>query len=205
VRELILKCHQGEASFDVFYAATIKYWRCAAADLLRRWDHPQAVEEEDLIQEMLLAAWRAIESFDPERGDPKRHVVFSAAKTARRWLHRQRGAYGFARCRKGADPHGRYPASGADEWFDNVEADSGERGGLSLHEQAVAILESMQLAQTERDREILEAFWRTPYVEGAAAVLCRSTGRKARRAEYEASRREVRRAVVRIAAIAANG
>ena len=84
-----MKCSRGEASFDAFHAATIKYWRCAAGDLLRRWDHPRAVEEDDLVQEMLLAAWRAIERVDPERGDPRRHVVFCAAKAARRWLHRQ--------------------------------------------------------------------------------------------------------------------
>ncbi len=204
MRDVIMACAAGE-SFDRFYTATIKYWRAAAGDLLRRWDHPAAVEEEDLVQEMLLGAWRAIETVDPSRGDPRKYVTFGAVKAARRWFHRQRGAYGFARCsKKNNDPHGRYPVTGLD-WFDRdeVPAEVEDVGGLDPREQAIAALESMERAQTERDREVLEAFWSTGCTEFAAAALCRSTGRKRRLAEQTELVREVRGVLDR-AAKAAN-
>jgi len=193
----IMRVKNGEASFDAFAKATMRYWRRAAADLLGRWDHPAAVDEDDLVQEMLLAVWRAIQQVDPERGDPRRRIVFSAAKSARRWLHRQRGAHGFARCRPGSNPDARFPVA-APAAVDRAA------GPESPQEIAAAVMDAMALAQTEQDREILESFLRRGEVARVAAERC--SGRRGNRvpvSEAKIEREVVRGALRRISERAA--
>ena len=201
MRDAILRCKSGELSFPAFVRETLPYWRCAAADLIGRWDHPAGVDAEDLVQEMLLAAWQSIACADPNKGDVRSWVIFGAVKAARRWFHRQRGAKQFARCVKGHGPEARYPL-GVD-WIDEVSIDTGT--GLSRQEEALALLESMQLAQSESEREIMEMFWRHPSVEEVAFRLCQpARGKRPSKQSVKKARAQVRRAFKDMAARAAN-
>lgn len=200
MREHIESCRTGETGFADFVKATMPYWRCVAGDLLSRWDAPAAVEEEDLVQELLLAAWRAIETADPAKGDVRRRVVWCAVKTARRWLHRQRGAYGFARCKRGADSSSRFPTPA--DWVDKVPED---RPGGAAQEQAAELMRSMRLARTRQDREVLEAFLRAPSVDIVAEKLYGDPKKRMemRFSSGNGARCSVRRTVNRIAKRAA--
>ena len=187
MRALILSCYRGESTFDEFVAGTMPYWQKAAADLMTRWDHPPAVEEDDLVQEMLLGAWKALQTVDPFLGDPRRYVVFGAVKAARRWFHRQRGAYGFARTSgKNRSPEGRYPV--AADWLDRV----GQEPERSPQDEATAVLEAMRLAQTENDRRVLDALWRSTCTDDVAAELCRQPGGSRRRKPGKRELKEAR-------------
>jgi DNA-directed RNA polymerase specialized sigma24 family protein len=88
-----------EITFERFHRDTAEDWRKLAASLLGRWSVPAGIELEDVRQEMLLAAWRAVHDPDAKRRwDPSRgvtlqgFVVWSACNAAAKWLHTQRRA-----------------------------------------------------------------------------------------------------------------
>ena len=89
----LAKLHRGRSSFDEFARATRGDWRRLAGYLRRRWQVPAAVEVEDVEQELLIAAWRAVDAWNPARGVTLRsYVVWTAATDAKKFLHRQRAA-----------------------------------------------------------------------------------------------------------------
>jgi hypothetical protein len=84
-----------------------------------------------------------------------------------------------------------------------VSIDTGT--GLSRQEEALALLESMQLAQSESEREIMEMFWRYPSVEEVAFRLCQpARGKRPSKQLVKKARAQVRRAFKDMAARAAN-
>ena len=60
--------------------------------LHKRYTLPPGVSREDVEQEMLLAAWRAVESWEEGRASLVGYVVWSAHSCASKYLHKQRGA-----------------------------------------------------------------------------------------------------------------
>lgn len=96
----------GSISFEEFQSRTIDTWRRLAKYLLRRWPSPAGVDVDDLVQELLLAAWNFAPRFDAKRGSSLRSfIVFNACDKAKKWLHQQRNAY-----RRDDKSPGRYPA-----------------------------------------------------------------------------------------------
>lgn len=84
----------GRVSFDAFFAQTVPEWRRLAKYLLARWPVPDAVDVEDVVQELAVAAWQFVGRYDPERGTPlQRYVVYNAVDKAKKWMHQQRAAY----------------------------------------------------------------------------------------------------------------
>ncbi len=60
---------------------------------MRRWRTPVAVDQEDVEQELRMAGWAAVASWDPGRNVPiDRYVTFQAIDKAKKWMHRQRDA-----------------------------------------------------------------------------------------------------------------
>ncbi len=85
--------YAGRVTFAEFERATRAEWQKVARWLHRRWPVPLAVEDEDLVQQLLLAAWRAVGFYDPTRGVPVKAFVFwSAVTDTKRWINEQRGA-----------------------------------------------------------------------------------------------------------------
>ncbi len=82
----------GRISFTQFQKNTHSYWLAMSRSLMRRWKGPIAVDNEDLIQEMMLAAWVALPKHDASRAPLDRYIRYNAVYTAKRWLHAQRGA-----------------------------------------------------------------------------------------------------------------
>jgi len=80
----------GRLTFDGFARATRLEWFRLASYLLRRWQAPADVGLEDLVQEMLLEAWRISDRFDPRRGKTiQQYVTWNAVTRAKKWLHRR--------------------------------------------------------------------------------------------------------------------
>lgn len=92
--EALARVREGTLSFDAFARQTKERWRRVAIALLRRWDAPSwAGTEEDVVQDLLLAAWQAIPRWDPT--DPRQRsledvVMYAANNRAKKNLHRAR-------------------------------------------------------------------------------------------------------------------
>lgn len=90
-----LEClRSGELDFSGFARATRLEWYRLAAYLMRRWQAPAAVDLDDLVQELLTAAWTFAPKWKANRGiDIQRYVTWNATDKAKKWLHRQREAH----------------------------------------------------------------------------------------------------------------
>lgn len=85
--------HAKTISFSQFHTASKPYWTGLARQLMRRWVSPIAVELADVEQQLMLAAWSVVDSFDSTRSpDLARYVTYNAMYHAKRWIHAQRGA-----------------------------------------------------------------------------------------------------------------
>ena len=95
-------------NWGAFVVEYDRQMRGMARQMLRRWTVPAAVLEDDIVQELRLGAWQALQKYDPSRKgmSPEAFALCSARLQAQRWLHGQRNS---AR-RKGTEP-GRFPAA----------------------------------------------------------------------------------------------
>lgn len=82
----------GEGDFARFARETTDTWTAVAIQLCRRWSMPDGCGPDDVAQELLLGAWRALPKADARRGDVAAHVLYSAISAAKCWIHHQRGA-----------------------------------------------------------------------------------------------------------------
>ena len=90
----LVDLYEGQRTFAQFAASTRVDWTRLAKYVLARWSVPSAVEVADVQQEMLLAAWRAVESWDDTRGVSLHgHVLWNVMTSAKKWLHKQRNAH----------------------------------------------------------------------------------------------------------------
>ena len=63
-----------------------------AASILRRFDHPPYIDQDDMRQEALIGVWTATETWEPGRGRSLRgHAVFVAYDRVRKALRKARG------------------------------------------------------------------------------------------------------------------
>jgi hypothetical protein len=77
----------GSVSFEAFCKETAEVWTRMAGYFLRRWPGQAAVAEEDIRQEMLVAAWAAVDRWDEARGVAlERYVMYQAGVAAQRCM-----------------------------------------------------------------------------------------------------------------------
>jgi len=87
------RLREGQLSFTDFATYTHNHWHRLAVHLYRRWKPPTGVDVEDVLQEVLLAAWQFVGTWDPEREvSLERYVVWNASDKAKKQLHKLRGA-----------------------------------------------------------------------------------------------------------------
>lgn len=91
--EALSSLRAGTITFPAFQLRTKPDWQRLARWLLRRWDTPDGVEESDVVQELLLAAWTFVQKWDPAYGTTlSGYVVWNACDKAKKWIHTQRRA-----------------------------------------------------------------------------------------------------------------
>lgn len=81
------------AAFDEFVRRTGDDWGRMARDLYRRWQLPAAVQPEDVLAELLTAAWRVLPAWDPDLRPLADYVCWNAYAATRKWINAQRDAY----------------------------------------------------------------------------------------------------------------
>lgn len=83
----------GTLTPDLFFAQTRGEWERIATRLVGRWSVPAGVELQDVVQELMMAAWRMAPAYDESRGSSfDRYVIFNAIDKAKKWMHAQRAA-----------------------------------------------------------------------------------------------------------------
>lgn len=120
--------HSGSISFETFARRSQFYWESQAAKLARRNRLPDGVELADIVQELLLHAWRHIAKHDPTKASFRRYIVFNACEYTSKWLNQQRNSY-----RRDNNAPSRHPES-----FSSFDSD-GETGGELLSEQLMNV------------------------------------------------------------------
>lgn len=94
------------AAFDEFVRKTGDDWGRMARELYRRWQVPAAVQPEDVLAELLAAAWQVLPRWDPTRRPLAEYVCWNAYARARKWINQQRDAY-----RRDGHSQSRHPIS----------------------------------------------------------------------------------------------
>lgn len=126
----------GEMTADQFARETEPHWNRMAKVLYARWPLPPSVDEEDIRQEMILAALEPkprdgrtlMEKWDPQRATKlSRYVVFNAHADTTKEIHRLRDSP-----RRRGTEEGRFPVAmsvlrpDAAWWTDDADGDDGE-------------------------------------------------------------------------------
>lgn len=79
-----------EETHEQFFARTRADWVRLARHLMARCRVPEGVDEDDVVQELQIAAWRVLGKFDPARGaKPDQFLMFNSIVRAKRWIKRQ--------------------------------------------------------------------------------------------------------------------
>ena len=89
--EELARLREKEITFRAFYSRTREDWQRMAAALYRHWKLPPTVTQDDVEQEMLLAAWNVLPRWDPALAPLDSFVVYAAHDKALKWIHKQRG------------------------------------------------------------------------------------------------------------------
>jgi DNA-directed RNA polymerase specialized sigma24 family protein len=205
-RELEL-LRAGKLPFAEFVRRTAPHWDRMAAALMRRWRVPAGVERADVVQELLLAAWRLVPEWDPARGPTLHHyVAWNASIRAKKWLHKQRGAKRWddaapsrhARAFTELDPDGLDPG----RWDRLLQA--GYDAELEAAEQEEVLRALGRLERPEEADLLLLLFDCAGDLDAAAERLCREpAARLAYRVGDVGAARRVLRRVAMVAASAA--
>lgn len=165
--------HDGRCTFGEFCFSTSKRWRRYAMYIAKRWRLPDWVELEELEQELLLGAWRAVFDFNPHYGTSlERYVVWNAIDKAKKRAHAMRGAA------MGGSPDravSRFELTFA-RWGEHAEELAEERLSVAppqfdevVHNERVE--QVLMHCMTERERLVVRMLGRTRSIEAAAARL----------------------------------
>lgn len=173
----------GELSFAAFEKQTRPVWTALAINLLKRWPGPQAVEREDLIQELLLGAWLALPKWKAGKSPLRNFIVWQAMYSAKNWLHAQRGASKHGTRDKNKS---RFEVSVGDVMHSDFAAYTFTEVPSvdSPQEYAMLCLETLHLAtkllRTENERAAFAAVVETGSVDLALVMLAQQ-GKQLRR------------------------
>lgn len=93
MQEQLMALRNGHTNFDQFGRSTTSDWERIAGSLMRKWQCPPGVGVEDVMQELMLAAWKFVDKWDPKYGVKiDRYVTWNAIDKAKKWINKQRQA-----------------------------------------------------------------------------------------------------------------
>lgn len=169
LRVCVEDCRAGRCSFEDFVKRSLPSWERYARYLQRRWKGPWWHDREDVVQDLLFAAWDAIWNFDPALapgGDEEvlRYVVWNALDKAKKKIHKHRGA----------KLHGNADASPGrwDVPFSTFETEPTARANVDSAEHVLAEIDEVLAAcKSERERNSVRAILQTGSLEEAARLI----------------------------------
>lgn len=85
----------GRKTFGEFARETMPHWRALARYLLRRWRVAPWASVDDVVQDLLLAAWEHVWKWDerhPGAATLSKYVTYNALDKAKKRIHTYRGA-----------------------------------------------------------------------------------------------------------------
>lgn len=86
----------GDISFDEFFRRSKPYWLDKARKLMRRRQLPVAIDIEDVLQDLSVAAWKFALNYDSNNkagASFKRYIVWNAIDKANKEINIQRNSY----------------------------------------------------------------------------------------------------------------
>jgi DNA-directed RNA polymerase specialized sigma24 family protein len=87
----LMRVRSGEMAFDAFSRMSMTRWLALATSLLRRWDAPSWVTSEDVLQDLLFAAWRSVKRWKPDHDSTiEEYVFWNATDKAKKSIHKAR-------------------------------------------------------------------------------------------------------------------
>ena len=91
--DALARYREGHTTFEELVQATSTHWTALAHYVCNRWRGPFWVAVEDVRQDLLYGAWRAIFNWDEGRGSSLAgYVVWNAVDKAKKRMHKARGA-----------------------------------------------------------------------------------------------------------------
>lgn len=155
---LVRRVHAGLITCNAFFIASRSTWERLAVYLLRRWKAPAWVERDEVVQELMLAAWGAIWQYDPTRREKTigQYVEWNAIDKAKKKLHKMRNAKLSGNADANPGRHEKIFSAFAEtstEWIDGLVRIEAPQ------EQAMLDSEALDRAQaacaTERERLVI--------------------------------------------------
>lgn len=176
--QAVLSLRDGRTTFDEFTRATKGRWQSLALYIMRRWQLPPAVEPQDVIQELLLGAWRAVWKYDASRGaSPSRYVVWNAVDYAKKKAHKMRGANMHSPDNSPGRPElvfARFRAAADDpEYFANMMGTEPEQN--ERLEEADRVARAKDACADALERRVIDALARAGSVQAAVSEVYRDT------------------------------
>lgn len=205
----------GRKSFDSFARETDPRWRGIARSIMRRWRLPTWHGIEDVVQDLLLGAHRAIRKYDGTKGvSLEGFVVWNAYDKAKKAAHKARGAVRSgnradsnpSRFERNASSFGFSSDEGdglseAESWLDSLLAVDGDQEDRTNRREVATLLRS--LCRSDAEHLVVEAIASLGDIsiaEVAAAIYAEPDARAACRIDNEDHAvRVVRKTVVRLA------
>ena len=175
--EAVLSVRDGRMTFDEFARVTHPRWLSLALYIMRRWHLPPAVEPADVVQELLLGAWRAVWKYEPHfGGTASRYVVWNAVDKAKKRVHRMRGAnlHGNPDGAPGRPEtvFARFRAAAEDpEYFSNMMVVEPEQDAVA--DETDRVNRARRACKGKPELHVVEALARTGSVRDAVVELYR--------------------------------
>jgi DNA-directed RNA polymerase specialized sigma24 family protein len=165
----LAQVREGRLTFDEVVRASEKRWERLAQYIGRRWYGPAWHGNDDLKQEILVAAWDAVWRFDERRAGRSeraivRYVVFNAVDRAKKRRHSARGA------RQGNNPDSspaRFEMLAPDEDAERVWA-AATASAPEQERRMEAVEHALALCRTRAERIVVRALAQTGCLATAA-------------------------------------
>jgi hypothetical protein len=91
--DALLRVRDGRITFDEFARDFDRQWSRISASIARRWKPPAWADQQDLKQELLLAAYKCLWDWDPRKGSSiGDFVLYNAYDKSKKAGHKARGA-----------------------------------------------------------------------------------------------------------------
>jgi DNA-directed RNA polymerase specialized sigma24 family protein len=167
------RLRDGRSTYGEFARETRERWVAMARWLMRRWRVPGWVDVEDVVQELMIGAWRGCFEYQEGRGTRSLggHVEYVATDKAKKRMHKWRGALLHGNP-DAEDGHMDVPfcvVEDGDGWVDTLSnVPPGQEDALMRRQSGRAVLRQCQSIE---ELLVVQALAETESFIGSAALI----------------------------------